>query len=422
MTSDEASGAAFRPPLLARTLVGGSAVMSLANSVTIPFLTVFLRNDLDLPVTTVGLVLGSSVLFGISGGFLGGALSDIVGRRRVLLSCLTLVVASFIGFYFVGNAVAAFACNSSMALATSAFSPVAKVTISDLLPVTLRVRWFSYQYLAINAGYAVGPLLGVALGLTGARPSFLVAAAVYSGYVGTLWFMTRNLPVPRSGGHESAKLGRSSRAVLRGLRNSARAVVTDGRLLLLLVAAILLETVHSRISVLLAQNFVTDFADSATILAAVMTTNAVSVIVLQLFATSYVQRYSPLNAITLGGLLTFAGMAGFAVSAELWHYIIFMVVFTVGETLIVPSEFALIDRLAPDDLRGSYFGAQTFAQVGGFTGPFLGSLILASFGGAAMFLSIGSLALAAVAIYLLVGRRVPDLRGGGSASERGKRR
>ncbi|MEU2663809.1 MFS transporter [Micromonospora sp. DT46] len=409
MTREPAASAAFRPPRLARILVGGSGVMSLANGVTIPFLTIYLRNELGLSVSAVGLVIGSSVLFGISGGFLGGALSDIVGRRRVLLSCLLVVIGSFVGFYFARDAATAFAFNASMAFATSAFSPVAKVLISDLLPVALRVKWFSYQYLAINAGYAVGPLIGVALGLTGARLSFPAAAGVYLVYLAVLWAATRQLPRPSTGDGGLTTLGRSTGAIVRGLGESARAVMSDRRLLLLLIGAILLETVHSRISVLLAQNFVIDFADSARVLAAVMTTNAVAVIVLQLFAAGYVQRYNPLNAITLGGILTFVGMAGFAISEQMWHYIVAMVVFTVAETLIVPSEFALVDRIAPEERRGAYFGAQTFAQVGGFTGPFLGSLVLASFGGPVMFLAIGSLALVSVALYLLVGRRIPDL-------------
>ncbi|MBE1489604.1 MFS transporter [Plantactinospora soyae] len=398
-----------RTPSPARTLVAGSAIMSLANSVTIPFLAVFLRNELGLSVTTVGLVIGSSVLFGICGGFLGGALSDIVGRRRILLIALTIVTGSFVGFYFTHHVVAAFLFNAAMAFATSSFNPVAKALLSDLLSPHLRVRWFSHQYLAINAGYAVGPLIGVALGLTGVRISFLVAAVAYLLYLTLLWRGTRTLPLPPPATVEPATVQGTASAIARGIGDSVRVMASDRRLLVLLIAAILLEAVHSRISLLLAQNFVIDFADSARILATVMTTNAVGVILLQPVAARYVQRRSPVNAITIGGLLTFLGMAGFAFSQQTWHYIVAMLVLTLGETLIVPSEFVLIDRIAPPDLRGSYFGTHTFAQVGGFAGPVLGSLVLASLGGTAMFLTVGSLALVSVGIYLLVGRRIPDL-------------
>lgn len=406
----------FHPPALARILVGGSAIMSLANSITIPFLTVFLRTRLHLPVATVGFVVGSSILFGIVGGILAGVASDLVGRRRVLLAALALVAVGFAGFLLVQGAVSAFLVNGLTALASSAFTPVAKVLLTDLLPPRLRVSWFSYQYLATNAGYAAGPLIGVALGLTGARPSFLVAAVVYLGYLAVVTTATRRIPPPypvASGGAAPAggPAAGAARGVLAGFRDAVRAVLSDRRMLLLMLAAILLETVHRRISALLAQDFVQDFDDSARMLAAVMTANAVAVLVCQLPAAKLVARHDPVNAITVGGVLSFTGMAGFAFSGTMWQFVAAMVVFTVGETLIVPAEFAFLDRLAPPELRGSYFGVQTFAQLGGFIGPYAGSLVLVGYGGTTMFLSVGSLALLSVAILYPVGRRLPALSG-----------
>ncbi|GAA3390424.1 MFS transporter [Cryptosporangium minutisporangium] len=137
-----------------------------------------------------------------------------------------------------------------------------------------------------------------------------------------------------------------------------------------------------------------------------MTTNAVTVVGLQAILARHVSRLDPIRALPVGGALTFAGMAGFAVSTEVSHYVAAMVVLTLGEVLIVPSEFALLNRIAPADLRGGYFGAQTLSQLGGFAGPYFGSLILAAYGGPAMFLSIGSLAMISVAIYVFVGRRI----------------
>jgi hypothetical protein len=82
---------------------------------------------------------------------------------------------------------------------------------------------------------------------------------------------------------------------------------------------------------------------------------------------------------------------------------------SLGEILIYPAEFAIIDRIAPDGSRGAYFGAQTFAQFGVFIGPFTGGLLLGADGGTTMFLGVGSFAAAGVVIYLLVGRRIPGL-------------
>lgn len=393
-----------RPPFLAKLLVAGSGIMSLAIAITVPFLAIFLSRELDMAPTTIGLLIGSSVFFSIFAGFLGGTLSDIFGRTRVLLCSMLGVSLSFIGFYLGEHVALMFVFNATLALSTASFSPVGKALLSDLLPAGERVRWFSYQYLVANVGFAVGPLIGVFLGLSGGRTAFLVAAAAYGVYFVLLAGSLRtgravvtSTPEPTEG------------TVLSRFADSARAVATDRRLLCLLIAGLLLESVHLRISALLAQDLDKDFTDGARILAIVMATNAITVVVFQLFASKFVTRRDPVTAIVIGGVLMFAGMAGFATATTTWHFVIAMVVFSIGETFIVPSEFAVIDRIAPEDRRGSYFGAQTFGQLGGFVGPYLGGLLLATWNGTVMFFAIGSLALLSAAFYVVVGRRVPGL-------------
>ncbi|MGW1716417.1 MFS transporter [Streptomyces sp. NPDC002156] len=251
------------------------------------------------------------------------------------------MIGFVIGLYFSHGVLAVFVLNAMMALSSSSFGPVGKALLSDLLPPERRVKTFSYQYMAINMGFAVGPVVG---------------AAGYGVY-------------------------------LVGL------------------AGILLEGVHGRISSLLAQHLSDGFADGTVILGYVLTTNAVTVVALQLFVSRFVERRNPVTAIVVGGLLTVVGMAGFAFSEEIWHFVVAMVVFSLGEILIYPAEFAIIDRIAPEARRGSYFGAQTFAQLGVFVGPFTGGLLLAAYDGTTMFLGVGCFALAGVVIYLLVGRR-----------------
>lgn len=398
-----ATDLATRPPFLAKLLVAGSGIMSLANSITIPFLAIFLGRELDLAPATIGLIIGSSVFFSIFAGFLGGTLSDIFGRGPVLLASQLGVVVSFFGFYLADHIALIFLCNAAMALSTASFSPVGKALLSDLLPASDRVRWFSYQYLVFNVGYAVGPLLGVYLGVSGGRGAFLVAAVAYAVYFVLLASSIRNAP-PLPAGEQTERVSVATR-----FAGSVRAVSSDIRLLCFLVAGLLLEAVHLRVSALLAQDLDLSFVNGAQILAAVMTTNAITVVVFQLFASKIVLRCDPVSAIVIGGLFMFAGMVGFATAATLWQFVIAMVVFSVGETFIVPSEFAIIDRIAPEAHRGSYFGAQSFSALGGFVGPFLGGVLLAGWNGTVMFLGVGSLALVSVTFYLLVGRRVPGL-------------
>ncbi|MGW7100143.1 MDR family MFS transporter [Streptomyces sp. NPDC054838] len=397
-------------PPLARLLVAGSGIMMLANSISIPFLAVFLHQELGLAPGTIGFVIGSSVFFAIFAGLVGGSLSDILGRTPLLLLALLGVVAAFIGFYFSHTLLSVFLFNALLSLSSSSFGPVAKALLSDLLPQERRVKWFSYQYLSVNIGFSVGPMIGALTGLSGGRETFLIAAAVYVLYFALLGLTVTLRPTAgpaptRQPADESKLFGQ----VLKGLGDSFHALATDRKLLCLIVAGVLLEAVHGKISGILAQHLSLGFDDGVKILGYLLTTNAVTVVVFQLLASRIAQKREPVPSIVLGGLLMFAGTLGFGLSHDPWQFIAAMVLFSIGETFIIPAEFAIIDRIAPEDRRGSYFGAQTIAQLGGFVGPFTGGLVLAWYGGTVMFLVIGSFALLSVLIYLVVGRRIPGL-------------
>jgi MFS family permease len=398
-------------PLLARVLIAGAGIMSLANSVTIPFLAVFLHRELGLAPGLIGFVIGSSVFFSIVAGFVGGSLSDILGRTRLLVFSLFGVIGSFIGLYFSDGVVAVFAFNAALALSSSTFAPVGKALLGDLLPRDRRAKTFSYQYMATNMGYAIGPVVGAAVGLAGGRTAFLAGAAGYAVYLIGLSCVLLLVPAAAAAGRAGTRTEQRQHlgSVMRGLAESARIVAIDRRMLFLILAGLLLEAVHGRISSLLAQYLSAEFADGVTILGFVLATNAVTVVLLQVVVSSLTEKRNPVTSITVGGLLTVAGMAGFAFAGNLWHFVAAMVVFSLGEILIYPAEFAIIDRIAPERSRGAYFGAQTFAQIGVFIGPFTGGLLLGAYGGTTMFLGVGLFALASVAIYLLVGRRIPGL-------------
>lgn len=79
-----------------------------------------------------------------------------------------------------------------------------------------------------------------------------------------------------------------------------------------------------------------------------------------------------------------------------------MVVFTAGETLVVPCEYMLVDGISNNRNRGSYSGAHSFSTIGNFIGPTLGGAILGAFGGPGMFLLFAGFA-AISAILFAVG-------------------
>jgi predicted MFS family arabinose efflux permease len=59
----------------------------------------------------------------------------------------------------------------------------------------------------------------------------------------------------------------------------------------------------------------------------------------------------------------------------------------------------LIDKLAPEHMRGTYFGAQTLTNIGHFIGPWVGGFLLVSFGGNTLYVLIAVLTIAGSIFY-----------------------
>jgi MFS family permease len=76
-----------------------------------------------------------------------------------------------------------------------------------------------------------------------------------------------------------------------------------------------------------------------------------------------------------------------------------MFILTIGEILTFPTSSLFIDRLAPEPLRGTYFGANGFRNIGFFLGPALGGWLLGSYGGKVAFGLIALLTVCGVLFY-----------------------
>ena len=78
-----------------------------------------------------------------------------------------------------------------------------------------------------------------------------------------------------------------------------------------------------------------------------------------------------------------------------------MVVFTLGEIIVIPAEYMFIDRIAPPHLRGVYYGTQNLANLGGAFGPILVGCFLALFAPHWVFVMLGAFIIGGGVFYVL---------------------
>ena len=123
-----------------------------------PVLPRFAR-DLHASPEAIGLIVAASTITGICFKLPAGALSDVLGRKRLmLLSSLFFAIPPFL-YVFVTEAGQLLALRFVHGFATAVFSPVAAAAVADLYRKERgeRLGWFQTVY---DAAAAVGPVVG----------------------------------------------------------------------------------------------------------------------------------------------------------------------------------------------------------------------------------------------------------------------
>jgi len=382
--------------LIAYLLIAGSGVVTLAKGMSLAFLAVRLQRDFGLGPATIGALIGIGPLLGAVVAPLAGSISDRVGRKNVLVVTLLSASVALAGLGLAQSIVVFVAANILSAVAGAVYEPVSRALMSDASPEKLRLRVFSWRYLAINLGWAAGPMIGVAIGASFAT-LFMIAGLVHAVFAAAIAWAVPSM----------SNKGESHEAISRTIdwRNLASAF-RDSRLLFFVGGSTLLLAVHGQWSITLSQYLGMTFEDGVRLFALLVTTNAVTVVVASTQARFLIERIGARNSLALGCILFLAGEVGFAASSAFEGLLISMIVFTLGEVLVVPAEYMLVDGIANDRNRGTYFGAHSLATVGNFLGPLLGGVALSATGGAGMFFLFAVLA-AASAVLFIIGHGLP---------------
>jgi MFS family permease len=161
----------------------------------------------------------------------------------------------------------------------------------------------------------------------------------------------------------------------------------DRKLVLFTVGGILSMVVYGPLLTYLSQYLVITRSPEAAYRTAsfVSAANAAVVISLQYVVGSRIKKEHLLTWLTWGMGAFALGLFGLSLSTALPLWVIAIVVFTLGEIIIVPAEYMVIDALAPPRLRGSYFGVQNLIYLGVAIGPILCGLLLGHLQASVMF-------------------------------------
>ena len=377
-------------------LVAGSGLVTIARAMTLSFLAIKLQQSFGLGPAMIGALLGVGPLIGAIAAPFAGSLSDRAGRKTVLTLTLLSMALALVGMGLAQTVLAFCIAQIVAAVALAIYEPISRALMSDVCPQPLRLRYFTWRYTATNVGWAIGPLMGIAAGAA-STTLFVIAGVVYAVFAVALSM----LHTPR---HQSDDISKASASP--SLLESLRAAVRDPRLAFFVGGGTLLIAVYGQWSATLAPYLTGSVSGGMEIYAYLVSVNGVTVMIGNPFARRFIEHAGALNGLVIGCILLAVGEIAFLGASGFWVLAIAMVVFTIGEILVVPCEYILVDSIANDRNRGSYFGAHSVSTTGNFIGPTLGGAMLGAFGGPGMFLLFAGFAVIS-AILFVVGTRMP---------------
>ncbi len=156
-----------------------------------------------------------------------------------------------------------------------------------------------------------------------------------------------------------------------------RIVFTDKVFLYLLLGNFFVAGAYSHLDTTLSQYF---GHDRVALYSSLFVVNSLSVLALQYPLTKFMKRFTSLTALKVGCLLFGIGLFGFGIFENIILLYLSMVLFTMGEILCFVLGDVLIGEIAPERLRGAYYGASGFAFLGQSICAWTGGLLLQGLG------------------------------------------
>lgn len=131
-----------------------------AGTMVLPFLSKYLKEDLQFSYGEVGWIMVSFGVGSMLGSWLGGKLSDKIGFYKIMIFSLFTSGLMFFGLQYITSFVGLCIAMFLIMVVADMFRPAMFVSLGAYAKPENRTRALTLVRLAINLGFAAGPALG----------------------------------------------------------------------------------------------------------------------------------------------------------------------------------------------------------------------------------------------------------------------
>jgi|GEM_PF-1053927 len=339
-------------PRAFKVLFTSALIENTAFGLILPFLAIYMVDEVGVGEVLAGVVLMGYTLSGIPAMIFGGALADRIGRRAVLLMSLGLMCITVMLYFFAFNFWSLFAIALADSFVGTMYMPAANAMIADVIQPEGRPKAFSILRIGWNVGIVFGPVIGfIIVASTSIKVLFLFGAVIlFSAFVLNLLFIPETKP--KDTGEEI-----TFRRVLG---------VSSNRPFLLLCAlsGVFWFFFSQWMSVLpLYSTDPLQLGLSEELFGLVFAVSAIMVVVLQVPMTARLERLRRSGVLLTGQLIAALGFGLIFLAWDFYSLVGCIMVITMGEIFYMSIISTIIADYAPTAQRGIYMGFSGLVQT-----------------------------------------------------------
>jgi len=381
------------------TLVAITFIDRVGGAMIFPFFALYLTRKFGVSMAEVGVLFAVFSLSGFISSTIGGALTDRLGRKGIVIFSLIASSVSAVAMGLATSFHAFFVLAMTVGILSDVAGPAHNAMVADILPEEKRAQGYGIIRVAFNLSVTIGPVIG---GLLATRSylALFISDAVISLITATLvWrFMPETKPAPQEGAVQES---------MAGTFGGYFKVLRDLPFLLFIGACILMTLVYLNMNTTLGVYLRDTHGVPESGYGYILSLNAAMVVLFQFGITRRIEKRSPLLMMALGTALYAIGFAMYGFVSTYILFMLAMVIITIGEMIVSPVAQALVAKFAPEEMRGRYMAVFGYSWgISFMIGPYLAGVVLDNFDPRFLWYAAGIIGTLAVLGFLGLYRRV----------------
>jgi MFS family permease len=325
-----------------------SRVINAAGAFIFPLMALILTKKLGITKSNTGLIISVAGLLFMISSVIAGKLSDIFGRKKLVIIFSTLSACNFLIVAIIGVSINIIPFILFAGMLANMSWPVQGAMITDMTVPENRKATFSLFYMGMNIGFAIAPIVGGILFEKYLRILFIGDAV--TTLISTLLIF---IFIEETFSKTKEKLD-DKRELEKGVEGSIISVLFS-RPLLVYFALIIMgyNFVYAQWSFLYPIHLEQIFVNKgAVIYGRLMGINAIMVIILTPLLTAITSRFKDLKVIFFGGILYTIGFGILGFVDTIYAFSVSVFIFTLGEIIISINLMPFIANHTPASHRG----------------------------------------------------------------------